>query len=163
MCCNLTRANDFFPGVITRHPSAYLLEPPLALPAAAKQGPTAMGAAAVLLVTLVGSVAASDAGVCENWYVHPSQPCVSFCQEAVHSDSCQRLPLGVALFPGDLLAFLARRHPLPFIRLPACQTRRTSHLMSTPDKHTRAWHCPLRSIPCASRGRGALCLLNWPR
>ena len=101
MCCNLTRANDFFPGVITRHPSAYLLEPPLALPAAAKQGPTAMGAAAVLLVTLVGSVAASEPGVCENWYVHPSQPCVSFCQEAVHSDSCQRLPLGVALFPGD--------------------------------------------------------------
>ena len=114
-----------------------------------------MGAAAVLLVTLVGSVAASDiTGVCENWYVHPSQPCVSFCQEAVQSDSRQRLPLGVALFPGDLLAFLARRHPLPFIRLPARQTRRTSHLTSTPDKHTRAWHCPLRSIPCASRGRG---------
>ena len=101
MCCNLTRANDFFSWGDNQTSVCLLTRTAACLARRRKTGALAMGAAAVLLVTLVGSVAASDAGVCETWYVHPSQPCVSFCQEAVHSDSCQRLPLGVALFPGD--------------------------------------------------------------
>lgn len=163
MCCNLTRANDIFPGVITRHPSAYLLEPPLALPAAAKQGPYSYGRRCC---------AAGDARgqrCCLRCWrlrelVRPSQPTLR--QFLPGSRAIRQLSTPApwrGVVPWGLLAFLARRHPLSFIRLPARQTRRTSHLMSTPDKHTRAWHCPLRSIPCASRGRGAPCLLNWPR
>ena len=163
MCCNLTRANDFFPGVITRHPSRLLTRTAACLARRRKTGAYSYGRRCC---------AAGDARgqrCCLRCWrlrelVRPSQPALrQFLPGSRALRQLSTLAPWRGVVPWGLLAFLARRHPLPFIRIPARQTRRTSHLMSTPDKHTRAWHCPLRSIPCASRGRGALCLLNWPR